>query len=313
MPCLRIRPMTEEDLGQVTEAWNRALAHDQVSAERLRAAILGDPNYEPGGVVVAEGSDGQVLGMAACIVRRTVQGRDGEGVEWEFGTGYLKGFFLAGGAEEAAASLVGHAEAFCRAAGKTALQLTLYSHNYLYPGLDVRYEGLREVLQALGYRDVATVEDVGTKLEEADIAARLACARARVGPDAQVLSWRPELLPQLRRFVEEEPHPRWFPPGWEQRYQQADETTLVLRRGEEIVGWAHFSPGRPRASFGPTLVLSRERSRGYGGLLLLECMSRARQLGAEEMWAGWANTRFYVRYGWQIVRRYAVLRKELEG
>jgi hypothetical protein len=29
------------------------------------------------------------------------------------------------------------------------------------------------------------------------------------------------------------------------------------------------------------------------------------------MFAGWANTGFYVRYGWSIIRRFAVLRKEL--
>jgi hypothetical protein len=29
------------------------------------------------------------------------------------------------------------------------------------------------------------------------------------------------------------------------------------------------------------------------------------------MWAGWANTGFYVACGWHISRRYAVLVKEL--
>jgi len=40
-------------------------------------------------------------------------------------------------------------------------------------------------------------------------------------------------------------------------------------------------------------------------------MERARAGGAERMTAGWANTGFYVRHGWHITRRYAVLRKEL--
>jgi hypothetical protein len=34
-------------------------------------------------------------------------------------------------------------------------------------------------------------------------------------------------------------------------------------------------------------------------------------VGCTQMRAGWANTGFYVRHGWYIVRRFAVLRKEL--
>ncbi|MBN1458810.1 MAG: GNAT family N-acetyltransferase [Armatimonadetes bacterium] len=58
-------------------------------------------------------------------------------------------------------------------------------------------------------------------------------------------------------------------------------------------------------------MLPRERGRGYGALLLLECMRRARDEGAHTMWAGWANTGFYVACGWHVCRRFAVLVKEL--
>ncbi|MCJ7751028.1 MAG: GNAT family N-acetyltransferase [Armatimonadetes bacterium] len=177
--------------------------------------------------------------------------------------------------------------------------------------MDVRYERLRELLKINGYRDVATIEDVEVTLDEADIAARLERARRRAGPGVQMVSWRPELLPAMREFAAEGNMPEWFPRGWESRYSEPDDTTVILRRGEEIVGWAHFSPGVPRAGFGPTLVLPRERGKGYGALLLLECMARAQQRGTERMGAGWANTGFYVANGWHIRRRFAVFTKPL--
>jgi GNAT superfamily N-acetyltransferase len=135
--------------------------------------------------------------------------------------------------------------------------------------------------------------------------------RERVGSEVELLTWRPELLEAMRRFVAEGRMPAWFPAGWERRMARPREEVLVVRRGEEIVGWAEYGPGAPRASFGPVLVLERERGKGYGVLLLLECMLHAEQRGAQRMTAGWANTGFYIAAGWHIYRRYAVLTKEL--
>lgn len=310
---MRIRPLAEADLPQVVAAWNRALPYDQVLAERLQHAILEDPNYEPEGVVIAEGDGGEVLGLSGCVVRRTVQGNDGQGSDWEFDLGFLKAFFVVESrdGDRSAGEVLAVSEAFAVAAGKRAMQLCLYSYHYLFPGLDLRYERLRQAMVEAGYRDIATIEDVAVDLRPEEIARRLERLRGRAGTGAQVLVWEPGLLPMMRRFVEEGKAPRWFPPGWEANYSQPDEATLVLRQEDGIIGWAHFWPGRPRAGFGPILVLPRERGKGYGARLLLECMSRAQAQGSERMTAGWANTGFYTRHGWSIVRRYAVLRKGL--
>jgi GNAT superfamily N-acetyltransferase len=78
-----------------------------------------------------------------------------------------------------------------------------------------------------------------------------------------------------------------------------------------VLGWARFRATKPRSGFGPILVLPRARGKDYGARLLLECMVQAREAGAQQMTAGWANTGFYVRFGWHITRRYAVFTKEL--
>lgn len=313
--AMHIVQLTRNDVNRVAAAWNAALPHDRLTDEGFRRTMLEDPNCEPEGMLVAMGTSGDVIGFSACVLRRTVEGKDGGGREWEFSTGFLKGFFVAAGkeAEAGANDLLTAAEAYCAGAGKTELRLTEYTGPYVYPGLDVRYGRLYDILVRRGFRDVGTIEDVAVDLNAPELSAGVERARARVGPNVDVVTWRPDLLPAMRRFVEEGDQVEWFPAGWEKSYAQPDDTTLVLLRREEIVGWAHFWPGSHRAGFGPTLVLERERKKGYGSLLLLECMERARERGGERMEAGWANTGFYVANGWHITRRYAVLARELSG
>jgi GNAT superfamily N-acetyltransferase len=308
---MQIAPMTPEDIPAVLHAW--PLTFDPVTPERLQGLIFGDPNYEPEAVSLARDDHGAILGLSSAVLRRTTEGKDGCGAPYGFDRGFLKLFFVTPGPHDeiAARALLGAAESYSAAAGKVELRVTQYTGPYLYPGMDVRYERLRELLTLNGYRDVATIEDVAVALDEADIAARLARARDRVGSDVEVLQWVPELLEPMRAFVAEGQMPQWFPVDWEAKYAEPDDTTLILRIGGEILGWSHYFPGLPRSGFGPILVLPRARGRAYGVLLLLECMDRARRRGASLMSAGWANTGFYVAAGWYIRRRFAVFTKPL--
>lgn len=310
---MRMSQLSEEKVSAVVAAWNAALPRDQLTEERFRGVMLGDANYEPDGMLVAEGDDGSVLGFSACVLRRTVEGKDGGGRAREFRRAFLKGFFVIEGerGEAAADALLTAAENYAATAAKELMRVTEYSSHYVYPGMDVHYEHLCNILSRRGYRDIGTIEDVGVDLQGRELSSLLESARRRTGPAVEVLTWQPDLLPAMRDFVAESDEPQWFPVGWESGLSQPRERALVLKRATEIVGWAQYWPGRPRAGFGPTLVLERERRKGYGTLLLLECMVRARDGGAQYMEAGWANTGFYTRNGWHIVRRYAVFTKGL--
>jgi|GEM_PF-1279841 len=310
---MRVRPLRADDAARVAEGWNAVLPYDPLNEERLRRLWLEAPNYEPGDVVVAEDSTGAVLGMAACAIRRSVEGADGGGSPEAFGRAFLTGFFAVEGeaGDAAAAELLAAVERRCEEAGKTEIRVTEYTGPYLYPGPDVRYERIRGLLERHGYRDVRTIEDVGVDLRAPWLDARVQSAWARVGEGLVLETWRPELLPPMRRFVAEGKMPAWFPVGWEKKFAEPDGATLILRTDDEILGWARYWPGKPTAGFGPILVLPRNRGRGYGGLLLLECMRRARDQGAQFMSAGWANTGFYIAHGWHITRRYAVLTKAI--
>jgi len=311
---MRIAPMSEADLPAVLAAWQEELVYDPVVESEFRRVILNDPNYEPDAVLVARDGDGSIAGFASFLVRRTVPGGDGCGQPYEFSQGFLKAFFVVEGesGEQGADLLLEAGESYCAAAGKTAVNVVEYAGPYVFPGLDVRYELLRDTLCRRGYRDTQTIEDVAVDLRDPLVPRLLELAWQRVGDSVELLTWRPELLPLLQELVATSDQPHWFPAGWESRYAEADERVLVLRKGEKLVGWARFRPNAPQGSFGPIMTLPRERGKGYGNLLLLESMIRARDLGTETMSAGWAATGFYVTNGWHITRRYAVLRKDLQ-
>jgi GNAT superfamily N-acetyltransferase len=309
-----LHPMTEPDLPRVLSAWNAILIHERLAEQRFRQVMLGDPNYEPEGVLVAKGESGELLGFSACALRREVAGKDGGGSQDDFDRAYLKGFFVVDGdaGDAAAKDLIGAVESYARAAGKQRLTVTEYGAAYVFPGLDVRYERLRGLLMRNGYQDFHTIECVAADLNDPAIPHMLKEAWATMSSEIKLIApWEPSVLPAMRRFVAEVEMPAWFPIGWETRYEQPREHCSVLTKGGEIIAWAQFHPHKPTSGFGPILVLHRERGHNYGGLLLLESMTRAAQLGCERMLAQWANTGFYVRYGWNIVRRFAVLRKAL--
>ena len=305
--------MTVEDVPRVLEAWNATLKHDRLTEQRFRNVMLEDPNYEPEGVLIAEDDAGAVLGFSACVVRRDLEGKDGGGGEHNYDRGFLKGFFAVSGREGSAAAreLLSRAEAFSAGAGKRFVTVTIYDGPYVYPGIDVRYERLRRILARNGYQDFSTIECVAADLRSPKVDRMLEEVRATIPSEITITTWDPFMLPAFRKFVEEGNMPGWFPTGWESKYAEPEQTTLILRNGDEILAWARFHPHQPRAGFGPIFVLDRGRGKSYGAVLLLESMVRARKMGSRTMLAQWANTGFYVRYGWNIVRRFAVLRKEL--
>jgi GNAT superfamily N-acetyltransferase len=310
---MNIRPMAIDDVSRVLSVWNQTLKYDHLSEERFRQVMLGDPNYEPEGVLLAEDDAGEVLAFSACVVRRDLRGKDGGGGEDNYNRGFLKGFFAVPGKDGTAAAgeLLTRAEAFAAGAQKRCVTVTVYDGPYVFPGIDVRYQRIRRVLEHSGYQDTYTIECVAVDLRSSKVDRMLDDVRATIPPDVTIATWDPAMLPAMREFVAEGEMPGWFPVGWETAYDRPEKTTLILSKGDQILAWAQFRPRHPRASFGPILVLKRERGKNYGAILLLESMARSRQMGSKSMFAGWANTGFYVRYGWSIIRRFAVLRKEL--
>jgi predicted N-acetyltransferase YhbS len=80
---------------------------------------------------------------------------------------------------------------------------------------------------------------------------------------------------------------------------------------KKMVSWASYHPRTGSARFGPIAVLEEMRGNGIGSCLMLECVLRIIDTGADRVVAGWANTPFYLANDWKICCQYSVLEKSI--
>ncbi|RKY04134.1 hypothetical protein DRP77_04655 [Candidatus Poribacteria bacterium] len=309
-----IRKLESSDVPELVEKWNRSLIHDPITEEKFRYAVLEDPNCEAAGNLVAV-DQGGITGFVSAVVREGIKGRDGRGRPEEKDDGYIKAIFVDEGRadhDEIGRELIEAAEGYIKSKGKRVVKVVLYTGRYLFPGVDLRYERLLRLFEAMGYRRIATIDDLAVDLRSyAPTEYQLEAKRRAERLGVRVEGYRPEMLDAMRRFVEKLNMPHWFPEGWEQRYAEERGNTLVALKGGEIVGWANFGTGEGRGWFGPIAVLEEYRGNGIGSWLLMESCLRMKEAGAPMAIASWAATGFYLKNGWHIHRQYAAFRKEL--
>lgn len=308
----QIRPLENADLGEVVAAWNECLVYDRVTEPRFAEVILGDPNYEPNGTLVAR-DQGHLTGFISVVTREGIEGKDGKGRPEEAHLGYLKGFFVRPEYEATPAGerLLEAAIQWLRTKRKEVLRVGLYTGRYFFPGIDVRYEALARFFERHGFERLQLINDLSVRLADFEPSAYQEEARQRAAAaGVTVTSYRPEMLEAMREFVRRVDIHHWFPAGWEEGFGRGD-CTLVARRGEEIVGWAEYWPHPHQGGFGPIAVLPEERHQGIGTGLLLESMLRMKAQGVPEAVAGWAATEFYQRSGWEVCRQYEAWQKRI--
>jgi ribosomal protein S18 acetylase RimI-like enzyme len=88
------------------------------------------------------------------------------------------------------------------------------------------------------------------------------------------------------------------------------EEVLVAVLDGEVVGYCQWTGEH----FGPFGVAPQVRNRRIGAKLFVEALRRIRAAGGGTVWFNWADRdarRFYERFGLQVNRRFAVLRKNL--
>ncbi|NIV44023.1 GNAT family N-acetyltransferase [Candidatus Bathyarchaeota archaeon] len=200
---------------------------------------------------------------------------------------------------------------FLKSKGKKIARVGDYTGRYFSPGIDTRYEEALRFYLANGFREIDTEEDVMIDLSAFQPTDYHKRAQRRIRElGVSIAPYQPTALQAMRRFAAKLAYPQWFPEGWELHFAKRGHTLVALLKNE-IVGWAEFHLDSGEWFFGPIAVLKELRRMGIGTCLLLESMRRLKALGATSVTAGWANVPFYLKNGWMISRRYAVLQKEL--
>jgi GNAT superfamily N-acetyltransferase len=292
-----VRLMTEADLPTATSLWNEWMVHDRLTEEELRRALFG--GRQPQDSLIAE-ADGWVAAVAS---------ED---------TGHITA--VCGSSSAVVADLIRAAEARLAAGGVRRLVASEYGGCPLAPGIDLRYDTVKEGFRRAGYGHTHTLDDMELPLiGYAPTPYQQAARRTAEAYGVEVVDWRPGLAAPLRAFADRAVPglpADWFWESWEH-----GPDMVVALMDAEVVGYANYSPDlkqsfgryhRPNSgAFGPIGVLTAHRGHGIGTWLLVEATLRVGRAGRDWLWAGWTNTPFYIPNGWHVCRQFAVWERGL--
>jgi predicted N-acetyltransferase YhbS len=278
---ITIDPWQSDDLEDVVRVLNAASPFDRFAPDHVREAVFADPDFAPG-LLVAARSDGEIVGVAAGVVRPPER----------FGTPQSPGFVKllailpAWEGQGIGSRLLAAVEERLAAAGAGAVRVFGDAPSYLRPGVDFRLTRLVCLLIRRGYafRHNAVNMDVDLRRDAFDTAAdeeRL----AREGFAVRRLTHDDGDL--FHRYMGENWSWGWQTEAGRSLRRDPISTHVALRDGA-IVGFASCNASGP-GQFGPMGTAPDLRRHGIGGVLLKRCLADLRAQGyptAEIQWVG---------------------------
>ncbi|MGW0805038.1 GNAT family N-acetyltransferase [Nonomuraea sp. NPDC002799] len=307
-----VRAFVSGDENSLVDAWNRSMPGDPTTSGWFRDCVLLDPNFDPGGLRVAV-ADGRVVGCAYGVRRLTPLA---PGTDLEPETGWIPFFFVTpehrgGGLGR---RLVGEALAFLESTGRTKVDFSSYTPNYVLPGADAELypDGFR-LLGGLGfttlYSPVAmdrTLVGYVTPDEVHELRGKRESEGYAFGAPAD------GELPELIRFAAGAFNPDW---GEAIRQHRDPKRIVIAKKDHIIVGFALYAAyrGVPER-FGPFGVDPGLRGTGLGKILLHLTMTMMRAEGLHSSWFLWTGEtspagHLYTRAGYEVTRRFHVMRR----
>ncbi|MFG2887458.1 GNAT family N-acetyltransferase [Streptomyces sp. NPDC048297] len=313
----RIRGFRTGDGPGVVEVWRRAAPADPLTPDRFRTLVLLDANFDPDGLRVAVEGD-RVVGAAYAVRRLTPMA----GTDLEPEQGWIP-FFLVDPAARGhglGRRLLSDALDWLHAHGRTRVDFSSYTPNYILPGLDAEaYPEAAGLLESLGFR---------TLYEAAAMDRGLTGHRI---PD-DVVRRMDELTARGHRFTTPSDDDlvelialagTHFTPDWARAIREClvagtplDRIVVARDPSGRLVGWAmHGAYESVDERFGPFGVLEEMRGTGLGKVLLHLVLERMRARGAHSAWFLWTGERspaghLYRKAGFSTTRVFRVMRRE---
>ncbi|MEU3829141.1 GNAT family N-acetyltransferase [Streptomyces sp. NPDC029080] len=305
---------------RLVEAWRRAAPADPITPDRFRSLVLLDANFDPEGLRIAAAGD-RVLG-AAYAVRRL---RPMAGTDLEPEQGWIPFFFVdpAARGRGLGRRLLTDALDWLHRHGRTRVDFSSYTPNYVFPGLDTEaYPAAAGLLESLGFRTLyeAAAMDrglVGYRVPE-EVTSRLDALTAR---GHRFATPRDDDLVDLLALAGTH-----FGPDWACTIRDSlaagtplDRIVTARDPGGRMVGWAmHGAFESVDERFGPIGVLEETRGTGLGEVLLHLVLERMRARRAHSAWFLWTGEQspaghLYRKAGFTTTRRFRVMRRQAAG
>lgn len=304
----------EDAAGLASYVLARSLTADLVTEDRFLRQVQLDPNFRKEGCHFAF-IDEEPVGCCISVARRVPV--EGQIIDQDRGYLWVMGVLPEFEGKGIGSELLRRAEEYLRSAGKKVCMASCYSPGYFWPGVDVKaYSRGLSFLLNRGYEEVYRPISCQTCL--------LNLAKPSWVNDFEVkaealgiqFSHDPRFYTsQTLRFARTEFGPDWAKFFRDSVLRQLDGDlrtgTVVAVQGGEVLGFAHFDGER----FGPIGIGQHSRGKGLGQILMWKALERQRAAGFENSWFMWSDDktldRLYRHAGFEIVRRFALLRKVL--
>lgn len=304
------------DLTPLVELVARAMPADPISYEWFCDYVVLEPNFDPEGLIVAEGGDG-LMGMVYAV-----RGRGVSGIAVDPDGGWITVCVVDPAARRRGigTELIARAKGFLRHCGSKWVNFSGYPPAYFHPGLDADAypDGLR-LLQRSGfttmYRPVAmdltlgayAVPDDVVKLRDTRVGEGYSFEPAATDDLAEVIAFAGQVAPDWGEVVR----------AAVVQSRRPDRVVLSRNPAGAVVGFAIYGAYRGLIErFGPFGVAEHERGRGLGKVLLHATLSRMRAEGAHSAWFLWTGKdtpagQLYLNAGFTVTRTFHVLQADL--
>ncbi|MFF8907833.1 GNAT family N-acetyltransferase [Streptomyces olivaceoviridis] len=302
---------------RLVEAWRRSAPADPITPDRFRSLVLLDANFDPEGLRVAVDGD-RVVGAAYAVRRLTPM----SGTDLEPEQGWIPFFFVdpAARGRGLGRRLLTDALDWLRGHGRTRVDFSSYTPNYILPGLDAEtYPEAAKLLDSLGFQTLYEAAAMDRGL----VGYRFPGTAARR---------RDELTARGHRFATPSDDDlvdllalagSRFNPDWARAIREClaagtplDRIVVARDPSGRLAGWAmHGAYASADERFGPFGVLEEMRGTGLGTVLLHLVLERMRARGAHSAWFLWTGERspagrLYRAAGFTTTRVFRVLRRE---
>lgn len=299
------------DAETISKLLATAMPGEAISATRFLRQVVLDPNFDRAGSWLALDENDEPVGYALAMSRRVPI--EGDFPDPDRGYVTLLAVAPAFRGQGIGSRLLELCERYLQDKGKKTCLISSYSPGYFAPGVDVDAcaDGL-EFLKHRGYVEVYRPIAMETSIWDLVVPEYVAGA----APDVKLVNEVERFdFPVLFDFIRAEFGPDWVRFARESALRQLNgdrRTGLVVALENHVpVGFAHFDGER----FGPVGVAASQRGRGVGMRLMFEILSQQRDRGYRVSWFLWSDDRtaerLYSHAGFRIVRRFALLKKEL--
>lgn len=296
-----LRELHDDDWEALLALCERALPLDPWTVPSLKQHIRGEPDHDPV-LQLTAWDDGQLVGAMCCGVRGAGEDR----------YGFLRLFAVDAPYRRRgiASTLLQSVEERVRERGIGRIS-TGGTHDYFWPGVDVRYTPAFCLLERHGYKRTADAVNMRVDLLGRDWTT--AAHEARLAQDGIT----------VRRLEERdrESFGAWLGATWNSSWQHEGllsytndpVSTFVATQNEQIIAFATYGITPYLYGFGPTGTAPAMQGRGIGRVLFFRCMNDLQTLGHQQSEVQWTGpVSFYARIAdaymhrvfWQMTKEF---------